>query len=126
MSFRIPTANVATSVGLTFDSFELTSFEHQTLEQLSRDCFEFTLHKEVCGVEHPLVDLKRYCGMSMCNCPLVEPSKIVYLPIVDMHADTTEAMETVVARLHKDYGVGVKANNLVVVGDQRLLLASRS
>ena len=44
---------------------------------------------------------------------------MVYLSVIDKHADTTEAMEAVVSKLHKEYGVGIRADNLVVVGDQK-------
>ena len=49
----------------------------------------------------------------------------MYLPIVDMHADTREAMVTVVSNLHKEYGVGVTSEHLEVVGDQKLTLVSK-
>lgn len=44
---------------------------------------------------------------------------MVYLPIVDLHADSTEAMEAVVAKLHKEYGIEESAEYLVLVGDQK-------
>ena len=35
---------------------------------------------------------------------------------VDLHADSTEAMQAVVAKLHKEYGIGESAD---LVGDQK-------
>ena len=50
------------------------------------------------------------------NIPNVQPSNIAYLSIIDMHTDTREAMEVVVAKLHSEYQIGI---TLVVVGDQK-------
>ena len=44
---------------------------------------------------------------------------MVYLSIVDMHADTRDAMEVVVSKLHEEYGIGIMSEHLVVVGDQK-------
>ena len=49
----------------------------------------------------------------------MQPGNVVYLSVVDMYADTREAMEaSVVSKLHSEYGIGVTANSLVVVEDQ--------
>jgi hypothetical protein len=55
--------------------------------------------------------------MTLPSIPKVQCSNVVYLPVVDLHADSTEAMEAVVAKLHKEYGIGESANYLVLVGD---------
>ena len=65
-----------------------------------------------------MVDSKLFCGLSL-KTPNVQPGNVVYLSVVDMHADTREAMEAVVFNLHSMYGIGVTANSLVVVGDQK-------
>ena len=57
--------------------------------------------------------------MTLSNMPQCQPSNVVYLSIVDMHADTREAMVTVASKHHKEYGVGVTSKHLVVVGDQK-------
>lgn len=36
-----------------------------------------------------------------------QPSSIVHLSVVDKNADTTEAMEVVIAKLHEEYGIGI-------------------
>ena len=33
----------------------------------------------------------------------IEPAKVAYLPTVDMHVDTVEAMSEVASILHKEY-----------------------
>ena len=45
----------------------------------------------------------------------MQPDNVVYLSVVDMHADTREAMEAVISKLHSEYGIGVTANSLVVL-----------
>ena len=42
-----------------------------------------------------------------------------YMSIVDMHADTKEAMQAILSKLHSQYGVGITCKHLVVVGDQK-------
>ena len=61
--------------------------------------------KEASGPDNVLVDLKTFCGMTLPNTPEVQCSNVVYLPVVDLHADSTEAMQAVVAKLHKEYGI---------------------
>ena len=51
--------------------------------------------------------------------PKPHVSNVVYLPIIDMHADLKEAMEAVVTKLHPEYVVGMTCQHLVVVGDQK-------
>ena len=56
-----------------------------------------------------LVDLKTFCGMTLPSIPKVQCSN-VYLPVVDLHADSTEAMQAVMTQLHKEYGIGKTAD----------------
>ena len=69
--------------------------------------------------DNNLVDLKSFCGFSFKSQTQSQPSNVVYLPIVDMHADSEEAMKAVVTQLHREYGVGVTSKYLVVAGDQK-------
>ena len=57
--------------------------------------------------------------MTLPDIPKVQCSNVVYLPVVDLHADSTEATQAVVAKLHKEYGIGETADCLVLVGDQK-------
>ena len=47
---------------------------------------------------------------------------MVYLSILDIHADTLEAMSEVAAMLHKEYLQNTTARHLVVVGDAKTYL----
>lgn len=58
----------------------------------------------------------RHMLMSFSSLPQCQPSNIAYLSIIDMHADTREAMVTAVSKW--EYGVGVTSEHLVV-GDQK-------
>ena len=75
--------------------------------------------KEASSPDKLLVDLKTFCGMILPNIPKVQCSNVVYLPVVDLHADSAEAMQAVVAKLHKEYGIGESADYLFLVGDQK-------
>ena len=66
-----------------------------------------------------IVDLKTFCGVTLPNIPKVQCSNVVYLPVVDLHADLTEAMQAVVSNWHKKYGIGESADYPVLVGDQK-------
>ena len=78
----------------------------------------FFLH-ECCSTDNKLVDVKTFCGLSLKSIPQSQPSNMVNLSIVDMHADTREAMEIVVSKLHEEDGIGITSEHLVVVGDQK-------
>ena len=54
--------------------------------------------------------------MTLPNIPKVQCSNVVHLPVVDLHADSTEAMQAVV---HKEYVIGESADYLVLVIDQK-------
>lgn len=69
--------------------------------------------------ENNLMDLKSFCGISFKDVPQSQPSNVVYLSIVDMHADSKEAIQAVVKKLQTEYKVGETSEYLVVVGDQK-------
>ncbi len=100
-------------------SFQVTASEQSAVDNLSDNLFSYVLLKEASAPDKLLVDLKTFCGMTLPNIPKVQCSNVVYLPVVDLHADSTEAMEAVVAKLHKEYGIGESADYLVLVGDQK-------
>lgn len=74
--------------------------------------------KEACP-EKLLVDLKTLCGMSPFHIPKVQCSNVVYLSVVDMHADTPEAMKIVISKLYREYKIGESGEYLVLAGDQK-------
>ncbi len=82
--------------GNSIESFLVNSSEKDAMEQVAKLAFEYMLCKEAC-TDIPLVDFKTYFGLISPNTPEAERSCIVYLSIVDMHADTTEATEMVVS-----------------------------
>ena len=104
---------------LEFNDFCITGSEKEAYNQLADITFDYMLQREASDPANILVDLKTYYGLLAPNIPSAERSNVVYLSVIDKHADTTEAMEAVVSKLHKEYGVGIRADNLVVVGDQK-------
>ena len=73
---------------------------------LNETLFSYVLMKEANAPDKQLVDLKTICVVTLLNIPKVQCSNVVYLPVVDLLADSTEAMQAVVAKLHKEYGIG--------------------
>ena len=51
-----------------------------------------------------------------------EPSTVVYLSVVDVHADTIEAMSEVAEMLYQQYILTTGAKHLVVAGDAKTYL----
>ena len=114
-----PNTSSATSI-VQLESFQVTASEQSAVDNLNETLFRYVLMKEASGPDKLLVDLKTFCGMTLPNIPKVECSNVVYsVPVVDLHADSTEAMQAVVSKLHKEYGIGESANYLVLVGDQK-------
>lgn len=97
----------------------ISSPEKEASEKIHQLIFNYFILKLACSINNKhLVDVKTFCGLTLDNMPNVQPSNVVYLSIIDMHADSREAMEAVVAKLHSEYQVGITAKPLVVVGDQ--------
>ena len=105
-----PLSSVSTSVQL--DDFDIKPSEQKATEELSKLLKEST-------VPENLVDIKTFCGMLLPDLPTTECSNVVYMSVVDLHADSVEAMEAVISKLHKEYGVGESVHYLVLVGDQK-------
>ena len=101
---------------MPYTSFLVNESEREAAVEVSKVTFDYFFLKEAClsNGKH-MADLKTFCGLSL-QIPNVQPANVVYLSVVDMHADTREA---VVSKLHSEYEIGVTANSLVVVGDQK-------
>ena len=99
-----------------FESFQITASEQSAVDSLNENLFNYVIVKERSApdTDKLLVDLKTFWGMTLPSIPKVQCSNVVYLPVVDLHADSTEAMEVVVAILHKEYGIGETADYLAV------------
>ena len=116
--FLMSNPNSATNA-VQLESFHVSASEQNAVDSLNATLFNYVLMKEANSPEKLLVYLKTFCGMTLPNIPKVQCSNVVYLPVVDLHADSTEAMQAVVAKLHKEYGIGKTADYLVLVGDQK-------
>lgn len=110
---RSSSANFSTG-DVQFESFQTWDLEQLALDQAALTTFEYVIHKEACGSDQPLLDLKTFYGVSASTIPDVECSNVVYLSVVDMHADSAEAMETVLGKLHKEYGIGITMGQTLI------------
>ena len=101
--------------------FNLNPFKslQSAVDTLNENLFSYVFMKEAGGPDKLLVDLKTFCGMTLPSIPKVQCSIVVYLPVVYLYADSTEAMQAVVAKLHSEYGIRKTADYLVLVGDQK-------
>ena len=62
----------------------------------------------------------------MCGSIHAEPSTVVYLSVLDVHADTIEAMSEEAAMLYKQYILTTGAEHLVVAGDAKTYLGVKT
>ena len=88
------------------ESFQVTASEQSAVDNLNENLFSYVLMKETSSPDKLLVILKTFCGMTLPSIPEVQCSNVVYLPVIDLHTDSTEAMQAVVGKLHKEYGIG--------------------
>ena len=111
---------------LEFNDFIQSNDEIGGLDSLQRDHFVYIVQKYVLGGsihDQILFSFKEHMrALEMVKDVHVEPAKVVYLPIVDMHADTVEAMSEVSSVLHKEYIAATGASHLIVAGDAKTYL----
>lgn len=80
------------------------------------------LHESALKPDHLLFSFKDHIAAMVGENIHSELSVVVYFPIVDMHADTIEAMSEVAAMLYKEYIASTGAQHLVVAGDAKTYL----
>lgn len=98
----------------------MNSSESLCLEETQKLVFTYMYQKELIKTDKVLMDLKSYYGKYKGTDTIPsEQSNVVYLSIVDKCADTNEAMEEVLSKLHDELDIGVRVMHLVLVGDQK-------
>lgn len=111
-----------TSMGcLRFEDFLQSDEEIAALEKI-KNFFYYVLHKSALKPDHLLFSFKDHIAAMVGENIHSELSVVVYFPIVDMHADTIEAMSEVAAMLYKEYTASTGAQHLVVAGDAKTYL----
>ncbi len=105
---------------VSFEGFKVSSSEARCLEETQKLIFTYMYQKELIVSDKLLMDLKSYYGAHEgAGAVPDEQSNVVFLSIIDKCADTHEAMEEVLSKLHKELDIGVTATHLVLVGDQK-------
>ncbi len=102
-----------------FEAFKVSLPELKYLNQTGMVMFQYMCGKEALGFDNVLMELKAYFGHCAGIASSAEKSNVVYLPIVDKHADSLEAMEEVVSKLNKEFQVGISTKHLILAGDQK-------
>ena len=104
---------------LQYDDFLSSSEE---VRAIKFQTFNYIVHKLALKPENVLFSFKDHiCAVHSCNIH-AEPATVVYLSVLDIHADTIESMSEVVAMLYKEYIVNTGAEHLVVAGDAKAYL----
>ena len=112
-----------TSVGhLQFQDFLQSDEELAALDKLQWDFFGYMLSIYALKPEHVIFSFKDHIAAKEMEGIHTEPAVVVYLSIVDMHADTVEAMSEVAAMLYKEYIASSGAQHLVIAGDAKTYL----
>ena len=109
-------------LGLQFNDFLQSDEELVALKKLEYNLFTYLLQKSVLKPDHVLFSFKDHIVAMEGKDMHAEPAVIVYLSIVDMHADTLEAMSEVAVMLYKEYLVSTGAQYLIVAGDAKTYL----
>ena len=107
---------------LSYDDFQCTVEEETTLTKLKCDLFTYVIHKYALQPDNSFMSFKDHIAALWGDSVHAEPADIVYLSIVDMNADTIEAMSEVAAMLHKEYIATTGAQHLIVAGDAKTYL----
>ena len=82
----------------------------------------YMLHKLALKPDKVLFNFKDHIGVIHPSKICAVPARVVYLSVLDIHADTIEAMSEVATMLYKEYIVNTGAEHLVVAGDAKTYL----
>ena len=112
-----------TSVGhLQFQDFLQSDEELAGLDKLKQDFMVFKTENHMLRVQRRLTQHVAEKVTKEMEGIHTEPAVVVYLSIVDMHADTVEAMSEVAAMLYKEYIASSGAQHPVIAGDAKTYL----
>ena len=107
---------------LQYVDFLSSSEEQAAMNVLNVQIFNYIVHKLALKPDNMLCSFKDHmCAMKSSSIH-AEPTTVVYLSVLDIHADTVEAMSEVAAMLYKEYIVTTGAAHLVVAGDAKTYL----
>ena len=86
---------------------------------LNIQIFNYIVHKLALKPHNMLCGFKDHmCAMTSSSIH-AEFATVVYLSVLDIHADTVEATSEVAAMLYKEYVVTTGAAHIVVAGDAK-------
>ena len=111
-----------TMCSLQYDDFLLSIDEVAAMEFLRSQASIYMLHKLALKPDKVLFNFKDHIGVIHSSKICAEPARVVYLSVLDIHADTIEAMSEVATMLYKEYIVNTGAEHLVVAGDAKTYL----
>lgn len=108
------------NTSLCLADFLTSEAEALALEDLQKMLFTYIMLKiSLCGTKYTLFGIQDYVGLMNGDRIHSEPSNVVYLSIIDQHADTLSTMAEVATMLYREYLVNSTAEYLVLVGDAK-------
>ena len=107
---------------LQYVDFLSSSEEVAAMKSMSIQTFNYTVHKLALKPEKVLFGFRNHMCAVNSGSIHAEPSTVVYLSVLDVHADTIEAMSEVAAMLYQQYILPTWAEHLVVAGDAKTYL----
>ena len=120
---HVPSTRESTLMSnLQYVDFLSSSEELAAMNCLNIQTFNYMIHKLALKPENVLFNFKDHMCAVNSGSISAEPSTVVYLSVLDIHADTVEAMSEVAAMLYKEYIVTTGAAHLVVAGDAKTYL----
>ena len=111
-------STVRSTAGVDVGGFILSQNEHLMLASIKESAFTYVIQKSCLRPEHVL---KQHMAAMNSHIHTVQAT-VVYLSIIDMHADTIEAMSEVASMLYKEYIETTSAKHLIVGGDAKTFL----
>ena len=120
-SVRVGSRQTSFMECLQFQDFLQSDEEVAAIEKVKKNFFGYIVRKSALKPEHVLCSFKDHMA-AVDGDVHTEPAVVVYLSIVDMHADTIAAMSEGAAMLYKEYIATTGAQHLVVAGDAKTYL----
>ena len=118
----LPSISPLTPCSLELQGFVQSDDEIKLLSQFKKDFFFYVVQKHSLKGDPILFSFKDHLSALEKTEDLTDAATIVYFSIVDMHADTIEAMSKVADMLYTEYVAKTGVRHLLVAGDAKTFL----
>ena len=103
----------------TIRSFQLLPEEVSSLSNLQKTIFQYMVTKEAKSVELNMPGIASYLQSALYSSDTHDQSKVVYVDILSLPADSKDTVLRVLINLYNGFIVGLEFHWLIVVGDAK-------